>query len=122
MRILTFCPELAPHIHRLSNQMKDFPSVDFVEIEDVNSLLRIKGDALILYVLKDIEEPVLLGIKDFKKRKSVQPRGLELASFLERMESIGRIRRAKIIGVPEQMDESVLSSLGELIQEQSARS
>jgi len=119
MGVLFFGSEFDQHAWELAARLrKDFSGVEFLKTEDVNDLLRIKDNDVILDVARNIEEPTVLRIQDLKNMKIPTLHDMGLGSFLLQLEKIGRIRSVRIILVPEQADDSVISSLGNLLPKQ----
>jgi len=93
---------------------KEFNAV-FVRTENANDLLKIKDNAVIINVLPWVEEPIFVRLDDMRKHEPHYPDHIEIGSFLGRLEKIGRLKNAKIIGIPQQVDDSVMLTLGRMI-------
>ena len=83
--------------------------VSFVKCNSPEELLEVKGDIVILDVVKDISEVLLIkDIDQLKDRSIVSLHDFDLAYFLKMLKSLGRVSDITIIGIPMKGDEKAI--------------
>ena len=108
MKVLVFgnkyleCDSMAIKVSEL---LQD-ENIEFQACEDLSQLLELKDDKLTLMdVVYNIEEPMIIeDIKKLRVNQSLSLHDFDLAYFLKLLEEIGRIKKIKIIGVPQKGD------------------
>ena len=115
MSVLFFGSEIDKRACEIAGQLKkDFSGIRFVKSDDPNGMLGIKDDDVILVVAPSVENPKIFGMEDFTKGSSKTLNSGVLCPFLEKMQKIGRLSNVRVIGIPVQVDDGVVSSLRDL--------
>src|SRR4030042_6257624 len=99
-----------------ARRLKNECDVVFVRTENANDLLKIKEKATIISMLTWVDEPRFIELDDMKKMEPHEPGHIELGAFLDKLEKIGRLKDAKIIAIPQQVDDSVMLALSRMIE------
>ena len=93
----------------------DFKGLRIVRIEDVNELLTIKDDDTILEISDAIEQPTLIERSELLSGAAQTAKISVLGPFLQRMDRIGRLKSVRVIGIPLQVDDSVIETVGRML-------
>jgi Ni,Fe-hydrogenase maturation factor len=85
---------------------KQFPSVEFVELDAVEELTEYGQHLIILDVAKGVEKPAIItDLKDLELDRVLTMHGFDLAWNLKILETAGQVKSVKIIALPYNMDE-----------------
>ncbi|KKQ02069.1 MAG: hypothetical protein US11_C0001G0028 [Candidatus Roizmanbacteria bacterium GW2011_GWA2_36_23] len=122
MKIYVFGNPLVPEdslpLKYLSELERVFPDINFITV-DPNENFPPQGEhnLIILDTVQGIEKPVLLNLSDFESHKKtpVSPHDYDLLFHLLLLKKLGKINTAKIIGIPQYNNESILKEVRQLI-------
>ena len=118
MNVVLFGSELDKDFLDIAGHLKEhFDGLRTVVREDANGLLHIEDGDVILDLAPGMDKPVLLGKEELVSGSPATLNGGVLGPFLNKMEKIGRLSDVRVIGVPLQIDESVVSSVESLLNE-----
>jgi len=119
MHVFVFGSMFDQQAWNLSKKLeKKLPGFKFLRTENVNDLLSFRGEVTILDVVKNIDAPAILGIGDLKEKKISTLHDFDLGFFLQVMKKTGRIKEARIIGIPEQFDDGIIDSVCAMLSKQ----
>ncbi len=78
------------------------PNHKFIKCNSPNELLNIKGDIIIMDVVKGIDKVIIIkDLDQLKTNKLYSLHDFDLAFFLKLMKETGKISSIKIIGIPQ---------------------
>jgi hypothetical protein len=107
MKVLCFGNEFVEE-DSLAKQLADELKIDGVEFIKCDSLDGIKGDVVILDVVKGLNDVRLIPLDKVKDFHPVSMHDFDLGTELKLRKSIGEINDVKIIGIPMQGDEEII--------------
>ena len=117
MKILCFGNEYLED-DSLAKQLADELKVDGAEFIKCDSLDGIKGDVVILDVVKGLKDVKLIPLDKVKDFHPVSMHDFDLGTELKLRKSIGEIQKVTIIGIPMQGDkENIKQGIIKLINE-----
>ena len=99
MKILCFGNEFVEQ-DSLAKKLADELKIDGVEFIKCDSLDRIKGDIIILDVVKGLNDVRLIPLEKVKDFHPVSLHDFDLGTELKLRQSIGEINQVTIIGIP----------------------
>ncbi|MBW3002378.1 hypothetical protein KY338_04410 [Candidatus Woesearchaeota archaeon] len=117
MKLLCFGNEFIEE-DSLAKELADELKIEGVEFIKCDSLNGIKGDVIVLDVVKGLEEVKLIPLDKVKDFHPVSMHDFDLGTELKLRKSIGEINNVTIIGIPMQGDkENIKQGIIKLINE-----
>jgi len=121
MKVLCFGNEYLEH-DSLAKELADELQIDGVEFIKCDSLDGIKGDIVILDVVKDLKDVRLIPLDKVKDFHPVTMHDFDLGTELKLRKSIGEIKNVTIIGIPmhgskETIKQGIIKLINELRKE-----
>ena len=107
MKVLCFGNEFVEE-DSLAKQLADELNIDGVDFIKCDSLDGIKGDVVILDVVKGIDDVRLIPLDKVRDFQPITMHDFDLGTELKLRKSVGEINNITIIGIPMQGDKEII--------------
>ncbi len=107
MKVLCFGNEFVEE-DSLAKQLADELNIDGVDFIKCDSLDGIKGDVVILDVVKGIDDVRLIPLDKVRDFQPITMHDFDLGTELKLRKSVGEINNRTIIGIPMQGDKEII--------------
>jgi len=114
MLILAFGSHSDPHAWEMSDKLKD-DGFNTKKSDNPQDILNLRGEVVILDVVKGLDKPAFITIKQLKSRKLFTAHDFDVGFFLKMLDESGMIDNLRIIGIPEEWDEEAVKEVKKLL-------
>ena len=94
---------------------KELSDLKFIKTDNPQDVLNLRGDVVILDVVKGLNNASFVSVKDLKKREIYTAHDFDIGYFLKFLDESGMIDNLKIVGIPEKWDETTVRDVKNLL-------
>ena len=114
--VMVFGSHSDPQAWEMSDVLKkEYSDTVFIKTNNPQDVLNVKGDVVILDVVKGLDNARFVSIKDLKKREIFTAHDFDVGYFLKMLDENGIISNLRIIGIPEKWDEETVKDVKKLL-------